>query len=112
MTEEIFEPGTEPTESCNVHYAGLICAYDNLPASEGCPMCMNGVITLVPVENEALHEGSLPRDEEGNLIEGATIQTRTTCQHDAVFFSNPDYKYILQQHWNELYLRQQAAAGQ
>ena len=112
LTEEIFEPGTEPTESCNVHYAGLICAYDNLPASEGCPMCMNGVITLVPVENEALHEGSLPRDEEGNLIEGATIQTRTTCQHDAVFYSNPNYKEVLQQHWNELYLRQQAAAGQ
>ena len=68
LVTEYFEEGTEPTETCNVHYAGLICSYDNLPASDGCPFCYNGVITLVPVENEALHEGSLPRDEQGNII--------------------------------------------
>lgn len=109
LTTEYFETGTEPTESCDVHYSGLICAYDQLPASDGCPMCINGVLSLIPVENEALHDGSLPRDEEGVLIEGGTVQTRNTCQHDSVFFSNPDYQYILQQQWNELYARQNAA---
>lgn len=106
LVTEYFEEGTEPTETCNVHYAGLICSYDNLPASDGCPFCYNGVITLVPVENEALHEGSLPRDEQGNIIEGATINTNTYCQHNSLFFADPNAYVILQNQWNELMARQ------
>ena len=112
LTNEIFEPGTEPTESCNVHYAGWVCAYDNLPAFNGCPFAVNGVITLTPVENEALHAGSLPRDENGVLIEGGTVQTRSVCQHDTVFFSNPDAYNILQRQQYELEARRAAAAAQ
>ena len=109
---EYFEKGTEPTESCDVHYAGMICSYDNLPASDGCPFCTDGVATFVPVENEALHAGSLPRDANGNIIEGATINSSNYCQHNAEFFSNPEAYTIIQNQWNELIARQQAAAGQ
>ena len=34
---EYFAEGTVPTETCDVHYEGVICAYDNCPAAEGCP---------------------------------------------------------------------------
>lgn len=112
LITEYFEEGTEPTESCNVHYAGLVCSYDNLPASDGCPFCYNGIVALVPVENEALHAGSLPRDAEGNIIEGATINTNTYCQHNALFFSDPNAYVILQNQWNELMARQQGVPVQ
>ncbi len=112
LVTEYFEVGTEPTESCNVHFVGMICAYDNLPASDGCPFCVDGVATLIPVENEALHAGSLPRDEEGNIIEGATINTSNYCQHNALFFADPNSYNIIQNQWAELIARQQAAAGQ
>ena len=108
LVTEYFEVGTEPTESCNVHYTGMICAYDNLPASDGCPFVINGVGTFIPVENEALHEGSLPRDEEGNIIEGATINTSNYCQHNALFFTDPNAYNIIQGQWAELIARQQA----
>ena len=112
LTTEYFEIGTEPTSNCDVHFAGMICAYDNLPASDGCPFCVNGVATFAPVENEVLHPGSLPRDAEGNVIEGATIPTSNYCRHNAVFFSDPNAYNIIQSQWNELMARQQAAAGQ
>ncbi len=112
LRTEYFAEGTEPTETCNVHYAGLVCSYDNLPASDGCPFCYNGVVTLVPVENEALHEGSLPRDAEGNIIEGATINTNNYCQHNALFFADPNAYVILQNQWNELLARQQGTPVQ
>lgn len=112
LRTEYFAEGTEPTEICNVHYAGLVCSYDNLPASDGCPFCYNGVVTLVPVENEALHEGSLPRDAEGNIIEGATINTNNYCQHNALFFADPNAYVILQNQWNELLARQQGTPVQ
>ncbi len=108
LVTEYFEVGTEPTESCNVHYTGMICAYDNLPASDGCPFVINGVGTFIPVENEALHEGSLPRDAEGNIIEGATINTSNYCRHNALFFTDPNAYNIIQSQWAELIARQQA----
>ena len=112
LTTEYFEQGTEPTDSCNVHYSGYICAYDNLPASDGCPFIVTGVANFIPAEHESLHEGSLPRDAEGNIIEGATINTSNFCQHNALFMSDPNSYGIIQQQWAELVARQQAAAGQ
>lgn len=107
LVTEYFETGTQPTDSCNVHYMGMVCSYDNLPASDGCPFCYNGVVTLVPVENEALHAGSLPRDAEGKVVEGATINTNSYCQHNALFFADPNAYVILQNQWAELAARQQ-----
>ena len=107
---EYFEKGTEPTETCNVHYAGMVCSYDGLIACDGCPFAGMGVATLIPVENEALYAGSIPRDANGNIIEGATAHTTNFCQHDATFFADPNSAYIIQNQWAEIYARQQAAA--
>ncbi len=109
LTTEYFESGTEPTELCNVHYAGLVCAYDNLPASEGCPFAVNGVVVVTPVENEALHEGSLPHNPDGTIVEGATARTSNACQHNATFMADPNSYNIIQAQWAELLARQQAA---
>ena len=49
---EYFAEGTVPATSCNVHYAGAICAYSYLtsptPASPECPFKIPGVLTLNP----------------------------------------------------------------
>ena len=36
---------TAPTETCDVHYQGLICAYSGLPATDFCPFKVTGVST-------------------------------------------------------------------
>ena len=109
LTTEYFEADTTPTALCDVHYAGLVCSYDNLPASEGCPFAVNGVVSVTPIENEALHEGSLPRNANGTIIEGATIRTTNACQHNAAFMADPNSYNIIQAQWAELIARQQAA---
>lgn len=109
LAVEYFESGTEPTDLCNVHYAGLVCSYDNLPASDGCPFLGTGVIVVTPVEHESLHEGSLPHNPDGSIVEGATIRTSNTCQHNAAFMADPNSYNIIQAQWAELYARQQAA---
>ncbi len=110
LATEYFESGTEPTTSCDVHYSGVICAYENKPAALECPFAVNGVATVIPLEDESLHDGSLPRDAEGNIIEGATVPTSTQCQHNSLFFADPNAYYTIQNQWNEIYARQQAAA--
>lgn len=111
LTTEYFEEGTIPSEYCDVHYAGKVCAYDGLPACEGCPFSVDGVLTLNPIENEALQWGSLPRDEAGNVIEGATAQTSNQCRHNGVFMADPNAYNLIQQQWAELEIRNAAAAA-
>ena len=112
LVTEYFEQGTQPTESCNVHYAGMICSYENRPASDGCPFAVNGVANFIPAEHESLHAGSLPRDAAGNIIEGATVNSNNYCQHNLAFMADPNSYAIIQSQWNELIARQMAAAGQ
>ncbi len=112
LTTEYFEEGTVPTQTCDVHYVGKVCAYDMLPACEGCPFAVDGLLTLTPIEGEALQFGNLPRDEAGNVIEGATTQTSNTCQHNATFMADPNSYTIIQQQWAELEARNAAAAQQ
>ncbi len=109
LITEYYEEGTEPTTTCDVHYVGKVCAFDMLAACEGCPFAVDGLLTLTPVENESLQEGNMPRDEEGNIIEGATPHTSNHCQHNAVFFADPNSYNIVQQQWAELNARNQAA---
>ncbi len=105
LISEYYETGTAPTTTCDVHYAGKVCAYDNLAACEGCPFTIDGVISLIPVENESLNEGNYPRDAEGNIIEGASPHTTNYCRHNAVFFTDPNSYNIVQQQWAELLAR-------
>ena len=76
------------------------------------PFAVDGLLTLTPIEGEALQFGNLPRDEAGNVIEGATTQTSNTCQHNATFMADPNSYTIIQQQWAELEARNAAAAQQ
>lgn len=99
---EYFADGTVPTESCDIHYMGSICAYDNLPAaSADCPFQYEGVAELPLIEDESLWSGSavIVENPDGSQ---SFIPTQTTnrCQHDATFFANPDYESVINaQQW-------------
>ena len=45
LTSEFYAMDTAPTETCDVHYQGLICAYSGLPATDFCPFKVTGVST-------------------------------------------------------------------
>ena len=109
---EYFAEGTVPTETCDVHYEGEICAYDNCPACEGCPFSYHGVVERLPAEDPSLLSGSSTTittvDENGNEIK-VTQGTQTMCQHNAEFFANPEHEGIIAAQRAELEARIAAA---
>ncbi len=114
LKTEYFAEGTVPTTTCNVHYAGAICAYSILtgpvPASPECPFKTSGVLTLnpdtltPPVEDnttDPLTEGQDPAEQTQQ------VQTPSvTCQHNAMFFATPGYEAMIEAQKAEM-----AAAG-
>ncbi len=105
LATEYFEQGTEPTESCNVHYAGSVCLYDGLPATDLCPFKVDGVLELTPPENAATASGSgttVTYDEYGNPISSSSVQK---CQHDATFFAQENAQAIIEQQTLEIQVR-------
>ncbi len=101
LYSEYFEEGTVPTESCNVHYAGTMCAIDGLPATESCPFKTAGVFELTPEVPAALQSGfvnytpsnsayTTTTDEAGN-----TITVLNQCHHTAEFMAQPNIQEIL-----------------
>ncbi len=101
VVSEYFAEGTEPTESCDIHYEGELCAYDHLPASPECPFKTYGRAQLPLVEDASLISGStmVTENPDGTLTY-VTPPTNSHCQHDASFFANPDYESILNnQQW-------------
>lgn len=110
LKTEYFEEGTVPTETCDVHYQGDVCQYDNLPASPNCPFKVPGILTLTPVEPEALQNGSAVRDEAGNIV--STGATTNYCQHNDEFFANPDYQFVINSQAAEIATRNAAAGAQ
>lgn len=108
---EYFAEGTVPTESCNVHFVGDICNYDGLPASPDCPFKYFGITELPLIEDASLEQGSTMIIENPDGTQ--TIQkpvTASQCQHDAMFYANPDYETIIGgQRWE---LDQRAAMAQ
>ena len=103
---EYFAEGTVPTTTCDVHYAGQICQYCNLPAYEGCPFKAEGVLELTPVEDLSLQSGSAsasgqpaPPPTETVGEDGTVTQTPSTptnmCPHSPEFFANPDWEAIV-----------------
>ncbi|MBO6240741.1 MAG: transglycosylase domain-containing protein [Butyrivibrio sp.] len=98
---EYFEEGTVPTESCNVHYAGTMCAIDGIPAAESCPFKVAGVYELSPEVPAALQSGfvnytptnsayTTVTDENGN-----TTTVLNTCHHTAEFMAQEGIEEIL-----------------
>lgn len=101
IRSEYFAEGTQPTESCDVHYEGELCAYDHLPASPECPFKTYGRAALPLVEDASLLSGStmIITNEDGSQTL-VTPPSTNHCQHDATFFANPDYEAIInQQQW-------------
>ncbi len=98
---EYFAEGTQPTESCDIHYEGELCAYDLLPASAECPFKTYGRAELPLVEDASLQSGSSMIITNADGTESYyTPPTSNHCQHDAEFFANPDYETLLNaQQW-------------
>ncbi|MCM1119759.1 MAG: transglycosylase domain-containing protein [bacterium] len=108
LHSEYFAVGTVPLEMCDVHYSGLICEYDQLPASAECPFPYTGVTTRLPAEDPSLEQGStiaIPQPDGSVIYSNPNVQN--TCQHNAAFFLNPDYQTILTQQEIEIELRRQ-----
>lgn len=81
LTTEYFDEDNVPTEKCDVHYQGTICAYSGLPATDECPFKTTGVATF---DESGLH-----------------------CIHTAEFMAQPNIAEILAQEQQEM---NQAAA--
>lgn len=101
VVTEYFAEGTEPTELCDIHYQGRICAYSGLIATAECPFAYDGVATLSLPEYPALLNGSTTIVENEDGTQSVNVpNTSNICPHDALFFANPDYETILnQQQW-------------
>lgn len=101
VRSEYFAEGTEPTESCDIHYEGELCAYDHLPASPECPFKTYGRAELPLVEDPSLLSGSTTIIENPDGTQTLVTPPSTNhCQHDATFFANPEYESILNsQQW-------------
>lgn len=114
LKNEYFVKGNEPIDSCDVHYQGDICMYDNLPACYDCPFkYINGTTVLPLIEDASLISGSttIVENPDGTQVINAPATSRQ-CQHNAEFFANPDYEAIIAaQRW-ELDQRNAAAQAQ
>lgn len=123
LRSEYFAEGTVPTETCDVHYAGQVCTYSNLPACEGCPFKVEGVLELTPIEDVSLQSGSgsaqpqpeTPAEptvgEDGSIIPAAPAPQTNMCPHNAEFFANPDWEAIVGAQRAEIEQRNAAAAA-
>ena len=109
---EYFAEGTEPTETCDVHYQGRVCAYCGLIATEECPFAYEGTAMLSLPENPALLKGStsIIENEDGTQSV-VTPNTSNMCPHNSAFFANPDYEAIINQQRWEIDQRNAAAAA-
>ncbi len=103
---EYFAEGTEPTELCDIHYQGRVCHYCGLIAAPECPFAYDGIAMLPLPEHPALLAGSttIVENPDGTQTINAP-RTSNVCPHDAIFFLNPDYQTILDQHLWEIQQR-------
>lgn len=109
LTTDYFTVNNLPTETCDIHYSGIICEYSGLVACENCPFKVNGVAELPLVEHPSIQSGSQILDANGNVTsQGATTHM---CPHNVEFYLNPDYMNVIIQQSAELEQRRQAAAA-
>ena len=96
LMQEYFEEGTVPTESCDVHYAGTMCAIDGCPATEFCPFKTSGVYELTPEIPAALQKGFVNYTPTNSayttVVDEAGNETRVlnTCHHTGEFMMQPN----------------------
>ncbi len=121
LRTEYFAEGTTPTATCDVHYAGQICTYSNLPACENCPFKVEGIMELTPIEDVSLQSGSGIAQPDAQPVEGTVAEDGTIippqtpqmnmCPHNAEFFANPDWEAIVNGQRAELDQRNAEAAA-
>jgi len=117
LRTEYFAENTIPTETCDVHYAGQICQYSNLPACEFCPFKVEGVMELTPIENVALQSGSSTTttevvNEDGSVSNVPVPAPQTNmCPHNDAFFATPGYEVTLEAQRAEIAQRNAEAAA-
>ena len=113
LKTEYFAEGTVPTESCDVHYQGMVCPYSNLPACDTCPFKVEGVLTMTPVEDPSLQQGSGTEapamatqevtNEDGTVSTITVPQTaQKTCIHTAEYMAQPGIEMIIEQQRGEM----------
>nr|WP_297708820.1 transglycosylase domain-containing protein [uncultured Butyrivibrio sp.] len=121
LHSEYFEEGTVPTESCDVHYAGTMCAIDGCPATEFCPFKTAGVFELEPEVPAALQSGFVnytPTNSAYTTVvdeEGNETRILNTCHHTAEFMTQEGIDGIIaMEQANAIAAAQaaQAAAGE
>lgn len=108
LKSEYFAEGTVPSESCDVHYSGMVCAYSMLPASDECPFKVPGTLELIPDDNtssKTSQAGSDPATDPlqtgGDPTQNANIEK---CQHNAEFFLQPNASAVVEQQRLEMQL--------
>ncbi|MBO5095215.1 MAG: PBP1A family penicillin-binding protein [Lachnospiraceae bacterium] len=108
LKSEYFAEGTVPTESCDVHYSGMVCAYSMLPASDECPFKVPGTLELIPDDSSSSktsQAGSDPATDPlqtgGDPTQNANIEK---CQHNAEFFLQPNASAVVEQQRLEMQL--------
>ena len=113
LKTEYFAEGTVPTESCDVHYQGMVCPYSNLPACDTCPFKVEGVLTMTPAEDPSLQQGSGTEapamatqevtNEDGTVSTITVPQTaQKTCIHTAEYMAQPGIETIIEQQRGEM----------
>ncbi len=110
LRTEYFAEGTVPTDSCDVHYSGMVCAYSMLPAADDCPFSIAGTLTLLPERLEgagsarktsAADPATDPLQTGADPLLNANIEK---CQHNAEFFLQPGADMLIEQQRQEMIL--------
>ena len=83
LKTEYFATDTAPTQNCDIHYQGLICAYSGLPACDECPFKTTGVTTYK--------------------------SSGLKCPHNGVFMSQEGIEQIIESQRSEMLVKQQQA---
>lgn len=124
LKTEYFAEGTVPTETCDVHYQGMICQYSNpqLPACETCPFKVEGVLEMIPAEDTVLNPNATEApapitqevvNEDGSVSTITVPQSQTNyCIHNAEYMSQPGIEAIIEQQRNEIAAAQAQAQAQ
>lgn len=113
LKTEYFAEGAVPTESCDVHYQGMICEYSMLPACEGCPFAVPGTLELTPVEDVSLQSGSasIVVNPDGTTTT-TPAATTNMCPHTPEFMAQENAYSIIEAQRAELENRRLAAQQQ
>ena len=80
LTTEYFDEDNVPTEKCDVHYQGTICAYSGLPATDECPFKTTGVATFDESGLHCIHTAEILAQEQQEMNQAAAEAAANDAQ--------------------------------